>query len=587
MAPKAASRRVTARAKAKAKAKATFVRKQQVKLKNDRLTARRKALQSINSLLGALSLSELALKSKHVDMYKLGRALRVLEKRCADRLAFRSAVEAWKNNGGKLPAGVRLVDVNEVEVLADDEESAPLVRGHKVLKATFELKSQAFMLTYNSRNFTAATWAPFRAHMKALHAKHGSKAWSGCIEESLHASQIADAEPSSRIHTHGYLLWTDGVGYRSETLDEFVFQGVHPRIDKCVQASNTRLPRRAALHGLWYVYVRKDGTLDSDSNWTPWTTDYVPSSSWLVSLWEQHKLSHTKYLEYSAKFRTGHSARRRDVLEVIAEESNAAVKEHVSKELRALNESEPLRDFRVFQLIDDFVDLFSSSRWRRPILLIVGGTNAGKSLLGKEVLRRVCEKLGLPTFVEVTVESADHLDFSHLKIDQHGGIMFDGVGDAMLLHANREVLQGRPKECDGGQSRTMIYSYTYTLARRAVVATMDLSAKRLHLLKTDHWLSNPDNVWQLWLDGPAWSGGAHAQVSQVPPRQKMAAWTVDALANYLEGEDAEGLASVVRSNSVNGSDLLTFTEATCVESLRCTPFAARKLVGLREKFINA
>ena len=45
----------------------------------------------------------------------------------------------------------------------------------------------------------------------------------------------------------------------------------------------------------------------------------------------------------------------------------------------------------------------------------------------------------------------------------------------------------------------MIYSYKYTLARRAVVATFDLSAKNLAALKDDHWLQNPLNVLQMHL----------------------------------------------------------------------------------------
>ena len=45
----------------------------------------------------------------------------------------------------------------------------------------------------------------------------------------------------------------------------------------------------------------------------------------------------------------------------------------------------------------------------------------------------------------------------------------------------------------------MIYSYKYTLARRAVVATLDLSAKNLSALKADRWLQNPLNVVQLHL----------------------------------------------------------------------------------------
>ena len=42
----------------------------------------------------------------------------------------------------------------------------------------------------------------------------------------------------------------------------------------------------------------------------------------------------------------------------------------------------------------------------------------------------------------------------------------------------------------------MIYSY---LARRAVVATFDLSAKNLSALKVGHWLKNPLSVLQLHL----------------------------------------------------------------------------------------
>ena len=57
------------------------------------------------------------------------------------------------------------------------------------------------------------------------------------------------------------------------------------------------------------------------------------------------------------------------------------------------------------------------------------------------------------------------------------------------------------KQTKGALSATMIYSYKYTLARRAVVATFDLSAKNLSALKVDHWLKNPLNVLQLHLSG--------------------------------------------------------------------------------------
>ena len=65
----------------------------------------------------------------------------------------------------------------------------------------------------------------------------------------------------------------------------------------------------------------------------------------------------------------------------------------------------------------------------------------------------------------------------------------------------------------------------------------------------------------------------------------MTAWKVGALAAYLEAEDAAGLAAIVRSNSVNGADVLALDAATCAEALRCTPFAARELLALRDKYL--
>ena len=61
-----------------------------------------------------------------------------------------------------------------------------------------------------------------------------------------------------------------------------------------------------------------------------------------------------------------------------------------------------------------------------------------------------------------------------------GSYVLDGVGDALMLNSNREVLQGRPKAHSGGKSATMMYSYKYTFCNRAIVATLDLSAQNLN-----------------------------------------------------------------------------------------------------------
>ena len=112
--------------------------------------------------------------------------------------------------------------------------------------------------------------------------------------------------------------------------------------------------------------------------------------------------------------------------------------------------------------------------------------------------------------------SKQSCDFSDLDIRYHSGVLLDGVGDAMILKKNREALQGRPKLSKGAQSATMMYAYQYTLCRRAVVATFDLSAENLGAFSSDHWLQNPLNVIQLWLKEKAFDETA-APVAGVAP----------------------------------------------------------------------
>ena len=72
-------------------------------------------------------------------------------------------------------------------------------------------------------------------------------------------------------------------------------------------------------------------------------------------------------------------------------------------------------------------------------------------------------------------------------------------GDALILKENREALQGRAKLCKRGHSATNVYSYSYSMVKRGVVATFDLSAENLSKFQTDHWLSNKQNVLLLHL----------------------------------------------------------------------------------------
>ena len=64
--------------------------------------------------------------------------------------------------------------------------------------------------------------------------------------------------------------------------------------------ANSRAPRQAALHGLWYVAVEKAGTQRAYSSLQPWA-DYKPQKEWRRSLWDWHKLDHAAYLRLSAE----------------------------------------------------------------------------------------------------------------------------------------------------------------------------------------------------------------------------------------------------------------------------------------------
>ena len=199
------------------------------------------------------------------------------------------------------------------------------------------------------------------------------------------------------------------------------------------------------------------------------------------------------------------SGSKRELDEVIRTERVIAIKEHVRREAAATAARGEQQPFRQFAEVLEFVDKFiAEGLERRPIIAVLGGTFLGKSKLAAHVLMLVAAALGLEGFLEVTVEQDASIDLTDFNIDVHAGVLLDGVGDALFLKHNRESLQGRPKLGKGGRSGTMMYAYPFTFARRAVVATFDLSAKNLEAFTTDHWLQDRRNVIQLKLTEPAY-----------------------------------------------------------------------------------
>ena len=565
--------RATASVRAKAAAKALAE-------KNTRRHARRAACRSLNELARKLHVSASNLvDAKNAAATEVEDLVKLVEKRVqtdADVASLRSVVETYVANGGVFKAP-----------LLDPEDVLPAkVGGHRILKPGFELKSKAFMLTYNSFSFSPATWDSFLSYMKELRQKLGARAWSACLEQSLHA----DSGAADRYHLHGYLLWTDGVGVHTENLDPFVFQTVRPRIDVCVTKTSTVSPHTAATHGLWYVWLRKTGTLFNATNYEAGVW-YKPQATWLQNLYQDKKLTYERYMEISAKdFPLGHSARKRDAAEALRDTKARAVGNLVSTELALLKSGNDYQQPRIFPEVVEFVDKFRAAAWRRPALLILGATNLGKSMLAASVLEQVGVALGLPSagFAEVTVEDDEHIDFSDLDPEKHAGMLLDGVSDVKLLQHNRETLQGRPKQLKGARSATMKFSFPFALCRRAVVITMDLSAKNLHLLSTDHWLKDRRNIIQLRLTERAY-GSAGAGAGGAPARDNrdlMAEWSVAAVSSFLQSADLEGPSQTLFNHGVAGVDLLAFTAADLTNDLRLSAFTARKVLAARDRYLG-
>ena len=541
----------------------------------------------MNVLLDELVIGIDKIDPKNVDASRLERILRLLNRRCTGvilHLRFSAAVSKWVDNGGALPDSMSFVNGSlqaaDGDQVTADEAAPPLVPRHKVLQVNFRLHSKAFMLTHNSRAFTPAVWSRYLAWVQEFHQRFGSTAWAACLEISEHATSAGTV-----YHLHAYFLWRDGVGIQLRDLDEVRFENVRPRVDCCIQVTNGQCPRFAALHGLWYVALKKAGTLEAATNYEAWR-DYRPLTSWLTGLWDSGKLTHQQFLTLSARFRTGHAKRKRDALEVMVDEQERAVENLVQTELEELEAKNPLLTFNSYAIVDKYLASFTEARRRRPVLVLVGGTNTGKSLLGAHILTKLAGTLGLCGFVEVTVEGDENIDLSSLDTQRHGGVLLDGVGDALMLKQNREVLQGRPKICRGGRSATMKFSYPFTLCRRGIVVTMDLSARNLELFTTDHWLSDERNCLVLRLHAPAWRDGRSARLPAAPtPRERMASWTSTMLRDFLSGQDLVGPASQIHAQGVDGADFLELTLAVLTHEIKVTPFAAGKLLKVRDRFL--
>ena len=111
---------------------------------------------------------------------------------------------------------------------------------------------------------------------------------------------------------------------------------------------------------------------------------------------------------------------------------------------------------------------------------------------------------------------------------------------------------------------------------------MDLSARNLHLLRSDHWLSDRDKVVLEWLTAPVFGLGLPWR----SPRDQMMSWSVAQVTSFFESKDAAALGDMLAANSVQGADLLKLTSESLQEGLRFNSFGALKVCKLRDSFLQ-
>ena len=395
----------------------------------------------------------------------------------------------------------------------DQNEGEASDKGQRQEKA-IQWEFQAAQLTYNSvqgdwtSKSTAvlnALFSRFLVWLRAALAPLKPVGISATMEESTRAEQ-------RHVHIHAYFHLSAKFKRRGRNaMDVFMFDGIRPHVEPNKASGKSYIG--AVRHGHFYVVVNKIGSLEEWTDFPPWDA-YGVEGWWLDNLLKQGKLERKEYLKLAAKVVIGFQKRLTDVRAAERFERECAVAAHVAKESSLLEEK--VRPIKRFPEVRRFVDQFAETKERRAMLLIVGATNLGKSMLASNVLQQVGEIVGVAGFLEITVEDNVHLALEDYDLRIHSGVLLDGVADALTLKHHREALQGRAKMAKGGQSGTNVYAYPFTFSRRAVVATMDLSADNLGALETDHWLSCPENVITLRLKEKAFLEPCPEEVPMPP-----------------------------------------------------------------------
>ncbi|CAE7877875.1 unnamed protein product, partial [Symbiodinium necroappetens] len=302
-------------------------------------------------------------------------------------------------------------------------------------------KFSAVQLTYNS------------SHSDFMALDHGVLenlfgrfvAYLGRLADQISAEGVsATMERASpeRVHLRAYLHLSTAFHRRGQdALNIFAFEGVRPQVTPNTASGKTYTG--AVRFGHFYVVADKLGTLFNYTNYPPFKA-YGVEGWWLDNLLKAGKLSRKAYLKLAAQVTVGFQKRLADCKAAERYLHDEALQDAICGHAKALEPATlPMKSFPV---IEEFVACHDgSSRFRRPILAIVGATRLGKSMLAAHTLQRIAQQLGLPEYLEVTVEESEQMDLAEFDRRIHAGVILDGVGDALFLKRHHEALQGRPK----------------------------------------------------------------------------------------------------------------------------------------------
>lgn len=286
--------------------------------------------------------------------------------------------------------------------------------------------------------------------MRGFRSKHGAR------------SDEEEFEPiEGMVHAHAYFYWPEGTGFTGTTGDAFKFLDTKPRVDTC----NENRPayfRQAAMHGIWYVWVRKKGTLESAANCFPFR-DFMPQGKWLRSLWTWGKLDHDEYMEMSCKIREGHPTRKRECMEVQGDESEFLVKvEKLKARQDVYSQMPPLTSFYPAETAHKLQ--FRDKKVRYKALVYDGPSGTGKSVRGallydpKTVFIVDCQNAAVP-------------DLRGLSRHKHSCVVLDEVPGVDFALNNKKLLMSHIDGCKLGQSATQMFAYNIWWWKKPVIMT--------------------------------------------------------------------------------------------------------------------